>query len=1680
MNLLKTILLFLILAVSCLGCSVPGRMELPTHSYSDDRTDKKAIEPDSISHGKVQVNHLNLPMRFEANQGQTNPQVNFISRGSGYILFLTPNEAVLVLKENGRPDGLKDWPSALRSGNEVPSRTAPLEGTKTQAQRSPSEAILEQSDPQVKRSSSETVSAKRSFSVLRMKIVGANPSAKVDGLDELPGKSNYFIGSDQSKWSTDIPSYKKVEYRDIYPGIHLIYYGNQRQLEYDFVVTPGADPELITLSFEGCEKMRISEGGDLIISIGGGEEISFHKPHIYQEVEGIKRPIAGNYRLQPSDLELSANAPTPLIRRLTFLFKNIPGRLIPSPKPGMSASIKQTVGFQIAAYDRNLPLVIDPTLSYSTYLGGSGDDIGYSIAVDSTGYAYVTGNTTSTDFPTTSSAYQTSYGTNTDAFVTKLKTDGTGLIYSTYLGGSGSDTGYSISVDSSGYAYVTGVTGSTNFPTTSGAYQTSNAGSTDAFVTKLATNGRSLIYSTYLGGSGSDTGYSTAVDSTGYAYVTGVTGSINFPTTSAAYQTSNAGSTDNFVTKLATDGTGLVYSTYLGGSLQEATWSSIAVDSTGYAYVAGQTASTNFPTTSGAYQTSNKTSGSYWNSFVTKLATDGTGLVYSTYLGGSLHNYVYFIAVNSSGYAYVAGQTTSTDFPTTSGAYQTSHAGGMYDAFVTKLATDGTGLIYSTYLGGSSADYGRSIALDSNGYACVAGQTLSTDFPTTSDAYQTSNAGYSDVFVTKLAGDGKSLYYSTYLGGGDFDWGRSIALDSSGNAYVTGNTSSTNFPTTSGAYQTSNAGGYAAWVFKFSEMPTAVQLISFSSTEYEGRVLLQWKTGYEVDNLGFHLYREENGQLIRLTPSLIAGSALLVGSTPLTAGHSYHWWDVSALGSQPSALDSLKYWLEDWDLNGKRSMHGPITPVLSHDPLPHKVNTHLLGKLGVKTNRKYEEYWRIQGLKEKLSQRPRAGDHRPAEIPETFSVEPSSPPPVQKLTPTQRKTQWELAAQPAVKISIQAEGWYRVTQPELVAAGLNPNVNPRRLRLFVDGQEQAIIINGQKDGRFDSGDSIEFYATGLDTISTDTRVYWLVERTGPGKRVKTQKALAWPLKAQSFPLTTTYRKKSIYFAALKNGDKENFFGPLVSTEPVEQILTVSSLLLPSTKKATLEVALQGVTAKPHHVNVRLNDIPVGKLIFEGQTWKMLKVSVPYFTLQEGENLVALLAGGDPTDVSLIDYIRLTYEHTYMADEDTLRFTLPEHRSATVKGFTSSDIRVVDITHPQGVKAIVGNIRSEGAGFGVTLGLTDPGKHTLLAFTEEQIKTPVAIKANLPSTWHQKGQSSDLVIISHEDFFDSLSPLKSLRESQGWSVALVDVEDLYDEFSFGTKTPQAIKDFLTRASTSWQKPPRFVLLVGDASFDPRNYLGLGNVDFLPTKLLDTAYMETASDDWFADVNGDGLPDMALGRLPAQTPEETAQVVSKIIAYDQAAAGEWANEVLLVADQNGDFDFEQASQELGTLFPKDVTVWGINRGQTDNETARTAILGSFNEGKLIVNYMGHGSVDLWKGSLLTADDATSLTNGSRLPFVVGMTCLNGFFQTPYVESLAEALLKAENGGAVAVWTSSGLTNPTEQSMMNRELMRLLFNGQGLTLGEATVGAKAATNDQDVRRSWILFGDPTTRLK
>jgi hypothetical protein len=685
----------------------------------------------AIPEGKVAVQEAygKLPLVFEANGGQTAPQVTFLSRGLGHTLFLTPTEAVLVLSK----------------------REAPSKGTFES-------------------------SSKATQTVLRMTFLGANAKPRVTGQEELPGKANYFIGNDPAKWRTNVPTYAKVQNHDLYPGIDLIYYGNQRQLEYDFVVAPGADPQQIKLAFQGAEDVKIDGQGDLILQVNGGE-VRLFKPNVYQNINGKKQIIAGRYILQPSQND---------------------ERLTNNVGPGIQ------IGFQVAAYDASRPLIIDPMLFYSSYLGGNGDDEAFGIAVDIAGNAYVTGLTTSTNFPTTLGAFQTAFGGGPyDVFVTKLNPTGSGLFYSTYLGGGGDDRARGIAVDAADNAYVTGFTFSTNFPTTAGAFQTAFPGGSAVFITKLNPTGSGLVYSTYLGGGGDDKAFGIAVDASGNAYVTGRT--TGLPTTLGSFDPIDTCSgSAPFVTKLNTTGSGLVYSTFLCGNASTGQAVGIAVDVSGNAYVTGA-ASQTFPTTTGAFQTTLNGN----NAFVAKLNPTGSGLVYSTFLGGSGTDNTHGITVDASGNAFVTGATNSTNFPITPGAFQTTLNGGS-DAFVTKLNPTGTALVYSTYIGGSQGEDGDSIAVDPSGNAYVTGLTTSVDFPTTGGAFQmTYGGGGSDAFVTKLNPIGSGLVYSSFLGGVGSDAGRGIAVDAFPNpyAYVTGLTDSTNFPTTPGAFQTIYGGG---------------------------------------------------------------------------------------------------------------------------------------------------------------------------------------------------------------------------------------------------------------------------------------------------------------------------------------------------------------------------------------------------------------------------------------------------------------------------------------------------------------------------------------------------------------------------------------------------------------------------------------------------------------------------------------------------------------------------------------------------------------------------------------------------------------------------------------------------------------------------------------------------------
>jgi hypothetical protein len=623
-----------------------------------------------------------------------------------------------------------------------------------------------------------------------MKLVGANPQPTVAGLEELPGKANYFLGNDPRRWRSNVPTYRRVKYQQVYPGIDLVYYG-QQQLEYDLVVAPGADPKSIRLSFVGADKLEVDGEGNLVLQKAGGKLVQ-HAPNIYQEIHGSKRTIPGRY----------------------FLVANENPQLSTGHAPGPA----QQVGFEVDSYDPNRTLVIDPVLVYSTYLGGSGSDFGSSIAVDSAGHAYVRGSTFSPDFPT-ENPLQLSLNGIGDVFVAKLNAAGSALLYSTYLGGSDNEGGIGIAVDSVGNAYVTGETFSPDFPTQN-PLQPANGGGGDVFVTKLNAAGSALLYSTYLGGSGAgleDRGFCIAVDPSGNAYVTGETNSLDFPTQNPLQSTLN-GDVDAFVAKLNAAGSALVYSTYLGGSGGEA-GHGIAADSGGNAYVTGTTDSLDFPIQNPLQSALKGIS----DDFVTKLNAAGSALLYSSYLGGSREEGVNAgIAVDASGNAYVTGSTRSIDFPTKN-PLQPALNGGR-NTFATKVNPTGSALVYSTYLGGSIADFGVSIAVDASGNAYVAGTTFSPDFPTQNPLQPAFGGGFFDAFVAKLDAAGSALVYSTYLGGSVDDSCSSIVVDPSGNAYVTGTTFSPDFPTQN-PLQPGLNGGADAFVAKIASGPVTLQVV---------------------------------------------------------------------------------------------------------------------------------------------------------------------------------------------------------------------------------------------------------------------------------------------------------------------------------------------------------------------------------------------------------------------------------------------------------------------------------------------------------------------------------------------------------------------------------------------------------------------------------------------------------------------------------------------------------------------------------------------------------------------------------------------------------------------------------------------------------------------------------------
>jgi hypothetical protein len=682
----------------------------------------------------ISENFGQVPLHFEINQGQAAQDVRFVSRSNGRALLLKKNETQLVLpnEKNKQPD------------------------------------------------------------VLKMKLAGANYNATIEGVNELQGHTNYFIGSDETQWQKDIPAYKRIKYGNVYDGVDLVYYGNQRELEYDFIVAPNTNPDVIKLNFENAEDITIDANGDLILKVGN-HTIRQHAPVAYQEINGQRREVSSQWSL--------TKVPS-------FKFQ-VSGLEQTTTDNGQRTTDNFIIKFDVGNYDRTKPLIIDPVISFSTLLGGTaGDDIftieaGFSITADASGNVYVAGITPSVDFPKLN-PYQANSGGNYDAFITKLNPTGTALLYSTYFGGSDEDRIYSIALGATNEIFVAGYTYSTNFPTMN-PFQANNRGLNDGFIARF-TSGGALNYSTYIGGANQDSANFIKNEGSNIVTFAGSTSSIDFPVMNAL-QPNNAGNTDFFVGKLNLSNNTLIFSTYFGGAGSDAMiFSSGAVDSSGNVYVGGVSGSFDFPTTPNAFQTESNGSD---DAVVAKISSTGSSLIYSTYVGGNLVDSADALAVDSNGNAHITGFTRSANFPTRRAFQQQLNDP---DAFVTKLNANGTDVIYSTFLGGLNLERGSGIATDANGNCYVTGRSNSGDFPTKRSLRPP--RGLDDAFISRFNRDG-ALVFSTLLGGGGNDYGFGIAADANSNAYITGR-ATRNFFTTTSAFQRTLGGQADAFVAKIN------------------------------------------------------------------------------------------------------------------------------------------------------------------------------------------------------------------------------------------------------------------------------------------------------------------------------------------------------------------------------------------------------------------------------------------------------------------------------------------------------------------------------------------------------------------------------------------------------------------------------------------------------------------------------------------------------------------------------------------------------------------------------------------------------------------------------------------------------------------------------------------------
>lgn len=803
-------------------------------------------------------------------------------------------------------------------------------------------------------------------------------------------------------------------------------------------------------------------------------------------------------------------------------------------------------------------------------------------------------------------------------------------------------------------------------------------------------------------------------------------------------------------------------------------------------------------------------------------------------------------------------------------------------------------------------------------------------------------------------------------------------------------------------------------------------------------VWLRFQTENDKNVIGFNIYRINGNSSVRINPNMIPGGYFRAEQTGRAGGEYTHF-------DEKGNFQSV-YFIERIDINGQSRKF-------------QSFGTQPIGDLAY-----------VAGVSSESLQSSRAKAQPVIEksapiLPKGINVSESN------FNPTTQK--W-VASQAGVKIGVQEEGIYRVTRAQLQAAGFDVNSSPTLWQLFMNGTEQAINVHP-------AGDYIEFYGRNpVDTVDSGTQIYFLLVGATDGKRIapKIIRRLNSTVKFGSYYQTQSKKERLTYFSSFLNGDTENFYGTFIGSSPANITFNLRGIDQ-SVAKTALTVSVFGATLTPHTVRVVVNGQELGTMSGANRTKISQEFNILTSFLQEGANTLQLTSLAGSSDFSVFDSISVNLARTYTADNNQLSFYTHHYRGSDIENFTTNDIRVFDLTYPD-EPTLLSNLQINDTGGG-TFSVTIPSNRgrRMYAATAAALKQPVSITANTPSSLSTPAHNGTMVIISHKNWMTEANQWADYRRNNGMQVEVVDIDDIYDEFSFGVKSSTAIRTFLHYAKFNWQLPPDYVFLLGDATYDPRNYLGIGDFNFVPTRLVDTTFTETGSDDALVDFNNDGLTEIPIGRLSVRSGAEITHILNKVMTFEQTVANAFNRGTVCASDRNEGYDFTALCQRVMNELPSNVAKTYINR---DDPNSGTVLQNTVNEGKYLVNYVGHGAPTLWaSANFFSSTSAMAMTNGDNLSVFTMLTCLNGYFIDPTTVSLSESLLKAPNGGAVAAWSSSGLTTPTFQEIMAKRFYNQIGVGTMTRLGDLIRDSKTVISaGRDVRLSWVLLGDPTLKVR